>query len=183
MDYKIGDTKGLQFAAISERRGAVLMEMLRRVKALPGVEAAGISDMLPLDRNRSWGFALPGVTYGKGEYPSAFVYITTPGYLGAMGIRVREGRDLSWDDRANTQQVVVITRSAGKKFWPGQSAIGKAVKVGGDRIVVGVVDDVRETKVEESSALEAYMPVTQAGPEERSWWCTRSRHRRRWRPA
>ena len=54
--------EGVAVAAISERRGAVLMEMLRRVKALPGVEAAGISDMLPLDRNRSWGFALPGVT-------------------------------------------------------------------------------------------------------------------------
>ena len=69
-----------------------------------------------------------------------------------MGIRVREGRDLSWDDRANTQQVVVINRSAAKKFWPGQSAVGKKVLVAGERVVVGVVDDVRETKVEESSA-------------------------------
>ena len=82
-----------------------------------------------------------------------------------MGIRLIEGRDLSWDDRANTQQVVVINRAAARKFWPGQSAIGKAVRVGGDRIVIGVVEDVRETKVEESSAFEAYMPVTQAGPE------------------
>ena len=165
VDYRIGDTKGLTHAAIGERQGAVLMEMLRRVKALPGVEAAGVSDMLPLDRNRSWGFALPGVKYGKGEYPGAFVYITTPGYLGAMGIRVLEGRDLSWDDRATTQPVVVINRSAAKKFWPGQSAVGKKVLVAGERVVVGVVEDVRETKVEESSAFEAYMPVTQAGPE------------------
>ena len=36
------------------RRGAILEEMLRRVRALPGIEAAGISDKLPLDRNRSW---------------------------------------------------------------------------------------------------------------------------------
>lgn len=165
VDYNIGDTKGLTDVVIGERRGAVLMEMLRRVRTLPGVEAAGISDMLPLDRNRSWGFALPGVTYGKGEYPDAFVYITTPGYLGAMGIRVREGRDLSWDDRANTQNVVVINRAAAEKFWPGQSAIGKKVLVGGERIVVGVVDDVRETKVEDKPAFEAYMPMTQSGPE------------------
>ncbi len=164
VDYKIGDTSGLKSAVISERRGAALMEMQRRVKAIPGVEAAGISDMLPLDRNRSWGFALPGIQYGKNDYPSAFVYVATPGYLEAMGIRLIEGRDLSWDDRQNTQQVVVINRAAARKFWPGQSVIGKAVKVGGDRIVIGVVEDVRETKVEESSAFEAYMPVTQAGP-------------------
>lgn len=165
VDYNLGDTKGLKSTAIQEKRGAVLMEMLRRVKAVPGVEAAGISDMLPLDRNRSWGFALPDVTYKKGEYPDAFVYITTPGYLGAMGIRLISGRDLSWDDRADTQNVVVINRAAADKFWPGQSAIGKKVKVGGDRIVVGVVDDVRETKVEDRPAFEAYMPVTQSGPE------------------
>jgi predicted permease len=122
--------------------------------------------MLPLDRNRSWGFGLPGVTYAKGEYPDAFVYVGTPGYLGAMGIRFIAGRDLSWDDRADTQKVVVIDRSAAEKFWPGQSALGKKVLIGGDsRIVVGVVDDVRETKVEEKPAFEAYMPVTQAGPE------------------
>ena len=78
------------------------MEMQRRVKAIPGVESAGITDMLPLDRNRSWG-SLPGVQYGKNDYPSAFVYITTPGYLEAMGIRLIEGRDLGWDDRPNTQ--------------------------------------------------------------------------------
>jgi predicted permease len=166
VDYSIGDTKGLTDVVISEKRGAALMEMLRRVKALPGVEAAGISDMLPLDRNRSWGFGLPGVTYAKGEYPDAFVYVGTPGYLGAMGIRFIAGRDLSWDDRADTQKVVVIDRSAAEKFWPGQSALGKKVLIGGDsRIVVGVVDDVRETKVEEKPAFEAYMPVTQAGPE------------------
>jgi predicted permease len=164
VDYNLGDTKGLTSSAIQEKRGTVLMEMLRRVKAVPGVEAAGISDMLPLDRNRSWGFALPGVTYQKDEYPSAFVYIATPGYLRAMGIRVIEGRDLSWDDRADTQKVVVINKAAAQKFWPGQSAIGKKVKVAEDRIVVGVVDDVRETKVEQKPAFEAYMPITQAGP-------------------
>lgn len=166
VDYKIGNTKGLTGTVIQERRGAVLMDMLGRVKALPGVEAAGISDMLPLDRNRSWGFALPGVEYKKGEHPSAFVYIATPGYLRAMGIHLKEGRDLSWDDRADTQSVVVINSSAAKHFWPRQSAVGKRANVGGsDRIVVGVVDDVRETKVEDASAFEAYMPVTQAGPE------------------
>jgi predicted permease len=164
VDYKLGDTKGLKDVVIQERRGAVLMEMLRRVKQVPGVDAAGISDMLPLDRNRSWGFALPGVKYPKGEHPAAFVYVATPGYLHAMGIRLIAGRDLSWDDRGDTQAVVVINRAAAEKFWPGESPLGKKVEVGDERIVVGVVDDVRETKVEDKPAFEAYMPMTQAGP-------------------
>src|SRR5438094_188511 len=88
------------------RRGAVLEEMLRNVKAIPGIEEAGISDMLPLDRNRSWGLGAKGVVYRRGEYPDAFVYVVTPGYLAAMGMHLREGRDLSWADRADSEPVV-----------------------------------------------------------------------------
>jgi len=47
------------------RRGVILQETLRRVNALPGIEAAGVADMLPLDRNRSWGLAAKGIVESK----------------------------------------------------------------------------------------------------------------------
>lgn len=148
------------------RRGAILEEMLRRVKTIPGIEDAGISDMLPLDRNRSWGLGAKGVVYGPKDYPDAFVYVVTPGYLSAMGMRLREGRDLSWADRADSERVVVLNEAAAKRLWPGQDALGRIAEVGGgDTTVVGVVSDVRETSVEDSSGPEVYLPVTQAGPE------------------
>ena len=163
VDYQLGALQGLQSAAIHERRGAALQNILQRIKALPGVEAAGVSDMLPLDRNRSWGVSPKGRNIPSA---SSFIYVTTPGYIGAMGIRLREGRDLSWDDHASSQQVVVINETAARRLWPGERAVGKTLMIGGgEGTVIGVVDDIRETGVEETSAMEAYLSVTQADPE------------------
>jgi hypothetical protein len=75
-----------------EQRGAILQEAQRRVNALPGVEASGVADMLPLDRNRSWGLMAKGKAYSKDRNYDAFVYIVTPGYLKSMGMRLRAGR-------------------------------------------------------------------------------------------
>ena len=147
------------------RRGAIFEEILRKVKAIPGIEEAGISDMLPLDRNRSWGLGAKGVVYRKDEYPDAFVYVVTPGYIEAMGMRLREGRDLSWSDGANSQRLVILNEAAAKRLWPGEDALGRIAVIGGDdATVVGVVSNVRETSVEDQSGPEVYLPVTQAGP-------------------
>ncbi|HEV3278516.1 MAG TPA: ABC transporter permease [Terriglobia bacterium] len=147
------------------RRGTILQEMLRHIKAIPGIHEAGVSDMLPLDRNRSWSFGAKGVTYRGNESPDAFVYVVTPGYLDAMGMRLRAGRDVSWSDGPTTQPVAILNEAAAKKLWPGQDPLGRmAVIGGGDATVIGVVSDVRETSVEDSSGLDAYLPVTQAGP-------------------
>lgn len=147
------------------RRGAIFEETLRKIKALPGIEEAGISDMLPLDRNRSWGLGAKGVVYRKNENPDAFVYAVTPGYIGAMGMNLPEGRDLSWSDRADSQPVVILNEAAARRLWPGEDPLGRiAVVAGDDRTVIGVVSNVRETSVEDQSGPEVYLPVTQAGP-------------------
>ena len=147
------------------RRGAIFEETLQKIKALPGLEEAGISDMLPLDRNRSWGLGAKGVVYRKDEYPDAFVYVVTPGYIGAMGMHLRDGRDISWSDREDSQAVVILNEAAARRLWPGQDPLGRIAVVGGDdKTVVGVVSNVRETSVEDQSGPEIYLPVTQAGP-------------------
>jgi len=156
---------GANEAQKAARRGAIFAEVLRNVKAIPGIEEAGISDMLPLDRNRSWGLGAKGVIYRENESPNAFVYVVTPGYLTAMGMHLREGRDLSWSDTNASEAVVILNEAAAKRLWPGQDPLGRIAVVGGsDTRVVGVVSDVRETSVEDSSGLDAYLPATQAGP-------------------
>ena len=162
VDY---DDSGANAAQVGARRGAILEEMLRQVKAIPGIEDAGITDMLPLDRNRSWGLGAKGVVYQKDKYPDAFVYVVTPGYLAAMGMHLREGRDLSWADTPSNDRVVILNEAAAKRLWPGEDPLGRiAVVAGVDSKVVGVVSNVRETSVEESSGPEVYLPATQAGP-------------------
>jgi len=149
------------------KRGVILQEILRQVIALPGIEAAGVADMLPLDRNRSWGLLNPSRSYAKDENLSAIVRIVTPGYLDAMGIRLTAGRDFSWQDAANTEGVVIINETGARRHWPGKSPIGRLARGMGkdpDR-VVGVVADVRISSLETSPGSEMYLLATEASPE------------------
>lgn len=149
------------------RRGALLQEKLSRIAAIPGVEAAGISDKLPLDRNRSWELSAKGRAYPANANHDAFVYIVTSGYFKAMGMHLREGRDFTWDDRPNSEHVIVINEAAAQRDWPGEDAIGQlADGIGeGDTRVVGILSDVHDSGVEDTPNPEVFVPIAQGEPE------------------
>ncbi len=149
-------------------RAAKWQNIIGRASAIPGVEAAGISDNLPMSRNRSWGIAAKGKPGNNGqEFLPVFVYIVSPGYLKAMGMRLREGRDVSWHDLAENRNVVVINEKVARRLWPGQSAIGRTAIAGGaEAEVIGVISDVRETGAEDNAGAQMYLPPTKGyGPE------------------
>jgi predicted permease len=148
-----------------ERRGAILQEMLRNIASIPGIESAGIADMLPLGRNRSWGLAAKGQGFRQGEDHSALVRIVTPGYLAAMGMKLLGGRDFTWQDTSKSEFVVIINQSAARRFWPGEDPVGRLAVVGRDARVIGLISDVREHSLESSSGPEMYLIATQAEPE------------------
>ncbi|SPE31087.1 conserved membrane hypothetical protein [Candidatus Sulfopaludibacter sp. SbA3] len=144
-------------------QNAYFDDVLRHARAVPGVTAAGLSDALPLVRNRSWGAPAKGQTYPKGKFPVAFVRIVSDGYIGAMGIPLRAGRDLSERDTAGADQVIVINETMARTLFPGQNAIGQIVDVHRGRRVVGIVSDVRHLALEEGSGMEMYIPIRQTG--------------------
>ena len=163
-----------------DERARVLKEMIARVKAIPGVEAAGEADMLPLAKNRGWGFWTKENPPRKGDFEVAMARVVTPGYFGAMGMRLRAGRDFRWEDvpertdakthvKTGGPNEVVINEAAARHFWPGENALGKhAVLDGGDSpdaVVIGVIDDVRQTSVETKAGPEFFVPVRQEQPE------------------
>jgi predicted permease len=149
------------------RRAAILQDMLQRVSAIPGVESAGISDMLPLDRNRSWDFLAKGKSFSKDVNDDAFVYVVTPGYLATMGMQLISGRDFNWHDSDTSEHVVIINEAAARREWPGQDPIGRLAQGIGDKDVrvIGVIADVHESSLEEAASPAVLIPVTQAGPE------------------
>jgi predicted permease len=148
------------------KRGAMLQEILHRVGAIPGIEAAGISDNLPLDRNRAWGLSAKGKNYRKGELPGTFVYIVTPGYFNAMGMHVRGGRDFDWHDAPDGEPAVIVNQTAARILWAGEDPVGRIALVNGkDFRVIGVISDVRESSVEGKSGWQMYLTATQAGPD------------------
>jgi predicted permease len=154
-----------------KHRTPILQEILRRVQQIPGVEAAGISDMLPLGRNRSWGFSAVGRVFTKEDDPNsydAYIRIVTPGYLSAMGMHLREGRDFDWAlDRPDTQSAVIINEAAARMQWPGQNPIGKLANCCGKDpgVIIGVISDVRQNSLEDAATPEMFQSYSQAGPE------------------
>jgi predicted permease len=149
------------------KRGPVLQEMLQRVSGLPGIESAGITDMLPLDRNRSWGLEAKGRAYPRGINDSVFVYVVSPGYIPTIGMHLRKGRDFNWHDTSESEHVIIINQAAARREWPNEDPVGRtAYGIGrGEARVVGVISDVRESSLEEASSPEVYVPITQADPE------------------
>ena len=151
--------------ASQAKRGAIFQQILARVSALPGVQAAGMADYLPLGPNREWDTPVPlGKTFAPGELPDPLVYVITPGFIHALGIRLH-GRDFTWADGPHSERVVLINASAARVYWPGEDAVGKILMRGTEQDrVVGVVDDVHEENVEGGAGSQIYYPATQQGP-------------------
>jgi predicted permease len=148
-------------------RTAIWQEVVRRASLIPGVEAAGITDNLPMSRNRSWGIKAKGGDYDGGKFQGVFVYIVSPGYLKSMGMRLMEGRDIDWADLSDNRDVVIINETVARKLWPGQDPIGRKALAGGTEArVIGVIADVRETSAEDDAGWQMYLPATKKfGPE------------------
>jgi len=145
------------------RKIAYLNDALNRARSIAGVRGAGVTDALPLGRNRNWGAAAKGVDYQPNNYPSAFVRIVSDGYFGAMGIPITRGRDFDERDDAQSRQVIVINESMAHAFWPGENPLGKIIlgDCAKEREVVGIVADVRHLALEKDAGNEMYVPMRQ----------------------
>jgi len=143
------------------KRNAYFDEALRLVQNANGIESAGLTDVLPLDGDRSWGVAAKGQVYKRDDYPEAFVRIVSNGYLAAMGIPLVAGRDFTDRDTPSSEQVIIINETLARRLWPGQDPIGQMVTQDGGRRVVGVVGGVRHVTVEQESGSEMYLPIRQ----------------------
>ena len=141
---------------------------LRRVRALPGVQAAGVIDSLPLSGGGSHEPVQvadrPAVPMS--DQPEVDVRLISPDYLNAMHIPLLRGRDLSDSDAADRPGAVLISQSMAKQFWPDQDPIGKQLTLYffPDRVrtVVGVVSDVKDDGLNQTrSASMLYMPLGQ----------------------
>jgi len=141
-------------------------EVLRSVREVPGIEAAGLTDVLPLGGDRTWAAMAKGRAYTKNHPPPwAFVRIASDGYLKAMGISLLAGRDFTAHDGTSDKPVIIINRTLARTLWPGQEPIGQVIAGAGyvDRQVIGVVSDVRHLALEQASGCEMYLPIRQTG--------------------
>lgn len=146
-----------------DKRNAYFDEVLRLVKSVPGIEAAGLTDVLPLGHNRNWSAGAKDQVYSREHPPpDVFVRIVSDGYLKAMGIPLRAGRDLTERDNASSKPVILLNETLARALWHGRNPIGQTVTfVDVDRKVAGVVGDVRHIALEQGSGCEIYLPIRQ----------------------
>jgi putative ABC transport system permease protein len=151
-------------------------QLIRRVRAVPGVRAAGAINILPLSGNYDGrGVQIEDRPMPAGQAPSVQSRSVTPGYFDAMGIPLVNGRGFDTRDTQAAPLVVIVSEAMARRYWPGEDPIGKRVtfnsgipeneqqEVGGpgSREVIGVVGDVKHLGLDEATTPFFYTPHAQ----------------------
>ena len=144
-------------------------QIVDSLRALPGAVDASAASTVPLGGELSGsGHSIEGRPLADDEVPPVFmVKRVAPGYFDALRIGLVEGRVFDRLDGEREAPVVIVSRSLARTHWPGESALGKGIRVGGPpdedgeewSRVVGVVDDVHEINLHEDPPEMAYYPL------------------------
>ncbi len=152
-------------------------EVLQRVRALPGVESAGVIDNLPLGGGGSHQpFSIEGrPVVPMSEQPEVDVRLISQGYFSAMHVPILKGRDFSGADVAARPGAVLISDALARRFWPNEDPVGKHLTLtffpGVVREVVGIVGDVKLESLDETRPVATiYHPLAQITvPDQQTW--------------
>src|SRR4051812_43995587 len=150
-----------------ERQGLFFQNAIEKIKALPGVTSAAAGSLLPASDNGNT--RSPAAVEGRPLPPVSDRTIAvrstiSPGFLGTLGIPVKQGRDFTWQDRGGTPNVVIINETMAKKFFPGENPVGRRLITGIQSIpreIVGVSGDVRAENLSLPPGMEMYYPSIQ----------------------
>jgi macrolide transport system ATP-binding/permease protein len=150
-------SKSDQFIALNK-------EILRRVSAIPGVESAATSSLLPLvGGNTSWIRFADRPYYG--EHNDVGRREITPGYFTTLGARLLSGRYFNESDDGTKPLVVIIDRAFAEKYYPAKNPLGQQFSFQSFNVkpmtIVGVVDDVKEGAIDSVTWPTMYTPFSQ----------------------
>jgi putative ABC transport system permease protein len=144
------------------------INVLERVRAVPGVVEAGLTSDLPFAGSRSTSsFSIAGRPQPDGPGPSADSRQVSAGYFRAMGMNVVRGRGIEQTDDEGAGRVVVINQTLARTWFEGQDPIGEWLRLGGaggppvPHQIVGVVDDIRHDNLRASPEPEFYTSLPQ----------------------
>ena len=149
--------------AETARREQFYNAVLSDVRALPGVTHAAYTSFVPMVmRGGVWPVTVDGKPQDIGVRDSVLLRQVTPGYFPAMGIPLLRGRVIASADTAGTQRVAVVSEGCVRQHWPGLDPIGRRLFVAfNERVVVGVVGDVRIRGLEGNTEPQVYIPSAQ----------------------
>jgi putative ABC transport system permease protein len=150
---------------------AFVDSLLQQLNALPGVQAVGVAQVLPLIADYSLTFEIEGrPELPQSDWPSTTYYAVTPDYFRAMGIRLRRGRVFTAQDDARAPHVAIINETLARQFFPNEDPIGKRINIPNDapgspvkwRQIVGIVADIKQYGVDKDTTAQSYEPFAQS---------------------
>ena len=146
-------------------------QVLARVRAMPGVQQAGLISILPLRKGPTTGFRIEGrpILPPDKWVPTNF-RIVSPGYFQAMNIPIMQGRAFTEQDDGNAPARVMINQALAERDFPGENAVGKRITLknttqNGQPVwfeIIGVTANVRSTEVREEAPPEFYFTTEQS---------------------
>jgi len=162
-------TDGLPPVSEAQVRNQIYRTAIERLREVPGVEGvAGTSSPF------QWAFATSLKVAGWDSLPrlpggGPYFHDVTPGYLGAVGLRILQGRGLEESDGPGDEKVAVVSETMARALWPGEDPLGKLLLVDEEETpftVVGVTEDASRGRLREEAHMAFYMPIAQR-PERR----------------
>jgi len=152
--------------ADNEKRTEFLRKVMEAVRPLPGVNALGVANVLPLggEGNNNM-LNVEGANLPMMQRPLVDVRSVNGDYFHAMGIRIESGRVFEESDRKHG--VAIIGESTARRIWPGENPIGKRVSLGEDNApmmeIIGVAGDVRGNGLQKAPQQVLYIPYWYRG--------------------
>jgi predicted permease len=157
----------LPAASYTPERGAAFhRELLERVGALPGIDAAAWGSCAPVSGGCN-GTRLRFLNPEREGFGAIGVHWVSPDYFSTLGMTLVEGRNFAASDAVGRPKVVLVDAATARALWPNESPIGKIVAVdqGGFQDgaeVIGVVSSTRYRAIETAATSDVYLPVTQS---------------------
>jgi predicted permease len=143
-------------------------DLLERFVAVPGVEAAGLINPLPLEFGFNFtDFTIDGRTPPAGQetFRADYAFVDG-GFFDAAGIEIVDGRTFNDDDRRDSLPVAVISRAMALRYWPDGSALGRVLRLRvpapADLLIVGVAGDINVRSLGETPRDMIYASYTQS---------------------
>jgi predicted permease len=152
-----------------DRHAAFYARFLQQVRAVPGVEAASLSQYPPIsDQDGAWtqSIEVDGQPLALESGRQVHFNAVSPDYFRALGMRILRGRDFHARDDAAAPRVVAINESLARRFFTGQDPLGRRITIGRNAArrnleVVAVVSDAKYQRLQEPTRAIAYLPVAQ----------------------
>jgi predicted permease len=156
---------GEGFEATQAKINPFKQQALAKLRSLPGVKSATVSNRVPLsaDWPMKFGFAIPGYVPTPGEQPGiTFVYQVAPGFFRTLGMTLLRGRDLEPSDGADQEPVVVVSDQIARKYFAGRDPIGAQLLFFGRACrIVGVVGEIQNVPLSYENAPTIYLASAQ----------------------